>query len=159
MQTRSQNKRVIAQSNESVKESRSNPYKLRKLTAVCYSELDSESEVEVEVEAFEGTRMRELKVVEPSRPLEQLLRQSSPELPRSPAPSATARSKSVPPPTQLFEVNIDFDEASRAWRANKRSVGNGTYKYTCEKMISSGRMCSKDAWKNSGVCCTHKNKK
>ena len=89
----------------------------------------------------------------------ELLRQSSPELPRSPAPSATARSKSVPPPTQLFEVNIDFDEASRAWRANKRSMGNGTYKYTCEKMISSGRKCSKDAWKNSGVCCTHKNKK
>lgn len=155
-QTRSKNKRVIAQSNEStkesIKESRPSPYKLRKLTAVCYSEMDSESESEVEVEAFEGTRRRnpslavripsrppashESKAVEASRPLEQ----------------------SVPPVTQLFEVNIDFDEASRAWRANKRSMGNGTYKYTCEKMISSGRKCSKDAWNNSGVCSTHKNK-
>jgi len=141
-QTRSKNKRVIAQSMESVKESRPSPYKLRKLTAVCYSEMDSESEseseseVEVEVEAFEGTRRHESKAVEPSRPL------------YTPILS-----------TQLFEVNIDFDEASRAWRANKRSVGNGTYKYTCEKMISSGRKCSKDAWNNSEFCCTHKNKK
>ena len=25
--------------------------------------------------------------------------------------------------------NIDFDEASRLWRANKRRMGNGCYKY------------------------------
>lgn len=75
-QTRSKNKRVIAQSNEStkesIKESRPSPYKLRKLTAVCYSEMDSdsESESEVEVEAFEGTRRRNpsLAVRIPSRP-------------------------------------------------------------------------------------------
>ena len=24
----------------------------------------------------------------------------------------------------LYEVNIDFDEASNAWRANKKSIGN-----------------------------------
>lgn len=27
------------------------------------------------------------------------------------------------------EVNIDFDSASREWRRNKRSSGNGTYVY------------------------------
>ena len=27
------------------------------------------------------------------------------------------------------EVNIDFDSASREWRKNKRSVGNGSYVY------------------------------
>jgi len=25
----------------------------------------------------------------------------------------------------LYEVNIDFDEASREWKKNKKSIGNG----------------------------------
>ena len=29
-----------------------------------------------------------------------------------------------------YPVDIDFDEASNAWRANKRSTGNGTFEYT-----------------------------
>jgi hypothetical protein len=29
----------------------------------------------------------------------------------------------------LYEVDIDFDLASNAWRANKRSMGNGSFKY------------------------------
>jgi hypothetical protein len=33
----------------------------------------------------------------------------------------------------LFEVNIDFDSASEAWKANKKSIGNGMYKYVFEK--------------------------
>ena len=37
--------------------------------------------------------------------------------------------------TPLYEVNIDFDEASKAWRANKRSIGNGHYRYLCSKKI------------------------
>ena len=32
-------------------------------------------------------------------------------------------------PAQLYEVDIDFDDASEAWRANKKSIGNGQYKY------------------------------
>ena len=32
-------------------------------------------------------------------------------------------------PVQLYEVDIDFDDASKAWRANKKSIGNGQYKY------------------------------
>jgi hypothetical protein len=28
-----------------------------------------------------------------------------------------------------FSVNIDFDEASKAWRSNKKSVGNGMFTY------------------------------
>lgn len=31
--------------------------------------------------------------------------------------------------SQLYEVDIDFDDASEAWRANKKSIGNGQYKY------------------------------
>jgi len=33
----------------------------------------------------------------------------------------------------LYEVNIDFDGASEAWKANKSSIGNGSYKYVCAK--------------------------
>ena len=29
----------------------------------------------------------------------------------------------------LYDVKIDFDEASKAWRANKNPIGNGEYKY------------------------------
>jgi len=32
-------------------------------------------------------------------------------------------------PRVEFSQNIDFDEASRAWLANKRRLGNGTYEY------------------------------
>ena len=28
-----------------------------------------------------------------------------------------------------YDVDIDFDEASEAWRANKKSIGNGMFKY------------------------------
>jgi hypothetical protein len=34
----------------------------------------------------------------------------------------------------LYEVNIDFDEASEAWRANKKYIGNGSYKYITPKL-------------------------
>lgn len=29
----------------------------------------------------------------------------------------------------LYEVDIDFDEASKLWKSNKKSIGNGCYKY------------------------------
>lgn len=29
-----------------------------------------------------------------------------------------------------FSVDIDFDESSRAWRANKRHMGDGHFEYT-----------------------------
>lgn len=31
----------------------------------------------------------------------------------------------------IFEVDIDFDQASKCWKANKRSIGNGSYVYVC----------------------------
>lgn len=33
---------------------------------------------------------------------------------------------------EQYEVNINFDEASTAWKANKKSIGGGCYKYICE---------------------------
>lgn len=32
-----------------------------------------------------------------------------------------------------YEVNIDFDAASIAWRKNKISIGDGSFKYKKEK--------------------------
>jgi len=37
----------------------------------------------------------------------------------------------------LYEVDIDFDEASEAWRANKTSIGNGQYKYKGNRRLFS----------------------
>ena len=35
------------------------------------------------------------------------------------------RSKTKSNNIALYEVNIDFDEASIAWKANKKYIGNG----------------------------------
>ena len=32
-------------------------------------------------------------------------------------------------------IKIDFDEASAAWKKNKKSIGNGQYKYICMQKI------------------------
>ena len=37
----------------------------------------------------------------------------------------------------LYEVDIDFDEASEAWRSNKTSIGNGEYKYKGNRRLFS----------------------
>lgn len=48
-----------------------------------------------------------------------------------------------------MEPHIDFDEASRAWRENKVSIGNGEFRYKCSK-------CDKPCVSNLDVCKTHK---
>lgn len=50
----------------------------------------------------------------------------------------------------MYEVNIDFDEASRCWKINKSSLGNGTYKYVCGAITKSGNKC-----KNHPNCKLH----
>jgi len=35
--------------------------------------------------------------------------------------------------TNEYEVNINFDEASKAWMENKKSIGGGCYKYICKR--------------------------
>ena len=59
---------------------------------------------------------------------------------------------------QLYEVNIDFDGASEIWRANKKSIGNGQYKYICiaEKK---GIKCGKSCYKETSYCWQHRNYK
>jgi len=55
-----------------------------------------------------------------------------------------------------YEVNIDFDEASTSWKQNKKSIGNGQYKYICQKDKTDGTICSKVCYKDMTVCWIHR---
>ena len=48
-----------------------------------------------------------------------------------------------------FDVNIDFDEASREWRKNKNSLKNGMFSYKKKKK----NCCHKDEY---GIKCRKK---
>ena len=41
----------------------------------------------------------------------------------------------------VYEVNIDFDEASELWRQNKKHVGQGHFKYICTALKKDGKTC------------------
>jgi len=55
----------------------------------------------------------------------------------------------------LYEVNIDFDEASEAWKANKKSIGNGMYKYICSKRGKNKNYCALKCLPGEIYCKTH----
>ena len=57
-----------------------------------------------------------------------------------------------------LEVNIDFDEASREWKANKKPMGNSQYKYICQIITKTGTVCGKVCYKCEQNCWTHRNK-
>ena len=60
----------------------------------------------------------------------------------------------------LYEVDIDFDEASYAWKANKISIGNGSYRYMCANISKNNNVCLKKCLQGEIYCKTHyKNKK
>ena len=48
-----------------------------------------------------------------------------------------------------FAVDIDFDEASRAWRSNKRLAGEGHFVYKCDR-------CDRSSVKDSIYCGVHR---
>jgi hypothetical protein len=54
-----------------------------------------------------------------------------------------------------FSVDIDFDGASKAWKANKVSKCNGTYGYKCERLTKKGEPCSQIACPFSDFCKKH----
>ena len=55
----------------------------------------------------------------------------------------------------LYEVDIDFDEASDAWKANKISIGNGSYRYMCANKSEKNRKCLKKCLHGEIYCKTH----
>ncbi len=64
------------------------------------------------------------------------------------------RSKSILA-QNIYIVDIDFDSASKAWKANKKSVGNGVYVYICENVSMKGKKCNKACINNLSFCETH----
>jgi len=55
----------------------------------------------------------------------------------------------------LYEVDIDFDGASQAWKLNKKSIGNGSYKYICCVIKANGEKCGIKCMKNEHCCRRH----
>jgi hypothetical protein len=56
----------------------------------------------------------------------------------------------------LFKVDIDFDQASNAWKANKKTNGNGTYVYICLQLTKGGNQCQKKPLSGCEFCKIHK---
>lgn len=40
-----------------------------------------------------------------------------------------------------LEVDIDFDDASKLWRQNKKNIGGGKFVYTCNYIRTCGKRC------------------
>ena len=57
--------------------------------------------------------------------------------------------------TDLYTVEINFDEASEAWRANKKCIGNGHYKYICLQKTKTGNQCKRESLKFCDYCKMH----
>jgi hypothetical protein len=54
--------------------------------------------------------------------------------------------------------HFNFDEASEAWKQNKKSIGNGMYKYICQVVNTNKKVCCKTVYKDSEFCWIHRNK-
>ena len=54
-----------------------------------------------------------------------------------------------------YEFIYNFDEASEAWRSNKKSMGNGTYIYICQKQTKTGKECKKKCLPGKEFCKIH----
>lgn len=56
-----------------------------------------------------------------------------------------------------LEVNIDFDEAIKEWRSNKKSIGNGHYKYVCQVItVNKNKICERSCYKETNTCWIHR---
>jgi hypothetical protein len=56
----------------------------------------------------------------------------------------------------VYDVNIDFEEASASWRQNKKSIGNGSYKYICTVLKKDQTMCNNSCYKLLSCCWAHR---
>lgn len=65
------------------------------------------------------------------------------------------RSKTNYENNAVYDNFINFDEASEAWKKNKLSIGNGSYKYVCKKRGEKNNMCIKKCLQGEEYCCVH----
>jgi hypothetical protein len=57
---------------------------------------------------------------------------------------------------QLYDNKIDFDEASREWRKNKKYVGNGNFVYKCLYISNrTNSYCKNKLYKDTTYCKYH----
>lgn len=61
--------------------------------------------------------------------------------------------------TDLYTVEINFDEAIESWRSNKKCIGNGHYKYICCQKTKTGNQCKRESLKFCDYCKIHTPKK
>ena len=54
-----------------------------------------------------------------------------------------------------YDVTFDFDAASAAWKANKKSIGNGSYKYVCSIIGNNNKICSGKCLAGENYCKKH----
>jgi hypothetical protein len=57
----------------------------------------------------------------------------------------------------IYEVDIDFDGASKAWYMNKIALPNSTCKYICLGKTKSGSICKRTPIIYTNYCSCHKN--
>lgn len=55
-----------------------------------------------------------------------------------------------------YTVEIDFDGAREAWRANKKELPNCCYEYICGYITMSGKKCCRKPTKENIRCVIHK---
>ena len=57
--------------------------------------------------------------------------------------------------TPIYEVNIDFDDASYEWNRNKKRVDQ-SYVYICGVTTKKGACCQNKRHKDSDFCYIHR---
>jgi|688.fasta_scaffold853301_2 hypothetical protein len=57
--------------------------------------------------------------------------------------------------SQIYEVNIDFNEASKLWKKNKINIGNGFYKYICCQHTKQNNICKYKCLFGENYCKKH----
>ena len=55
-------------------------------------------------------------------------------------------------------MNIDFDEAHKAWMLNKKRTSHGQYKYICIAHTVKGEPCKNKPYIHCNYCYIHKKK-
>ena len=56
----------------------------------------------------------------------------------------------------MFPVTIDFEEASKEWRKNKVSIGNGSFRYRCAHFsVNKQQFCKNKPVLSSPFCRFH----
>jgi len=65
------------------------------------------------------------------------------------------KSARIFPDLNEHEVEIDFDQASRLWMANKRRLKNGMYRYICCSIMKTGKRCQRKPVRNNAHCRIH----